>query len=885
MTAGGERFPLLNGGLMSETCKPSVLLVDGYSLIFRAFHALPLMVTKDGTYTNAVHGFFSMLLKALGDYRPEALCVMLDVHAPTFRHTLYPDYKGTRKPMPEELRPQLPLMREVLKAMHIASFEMEGYEADDLLGTAARLANEQGYAAYVLTGDRDSLQLVSPKTTVRLATTKFGQSAVTLCDEAYIKETYGVEPKQLIDIKAIQGDTSDNIPGVAGIGEKGAGELIRKFGSLQYIYDNLDELDIKPGMRTKLINSKDNAFLSYDLGTIRRNAPIDTELAHYIPGEGDPAAAAQIMTRLELFKLMERLHLTPGAAPTANSAQAEEAALLPVKNYKDGAAVLGQCEDEGAAYFVPVFENDELKQLVFNGKFDAGKPAVAVVDADDAFLKAFLGSKVTKKYTFALKKLHRTALHLRTSLENAVMDTELAAYLLNPSGSDYGVLRLAAEYGIAVPAYEDANVQAAALLPAVCAALQKGIDENGQHELLENIEIPLALVLGEMEESGFLVDREAIKTYGEVLSEQVDALQKEIYEDVGYEFNINSPVQLGEALFVKLGLPHGKKTKKGYSTNADVLEGLRGVHPAVDKVLRYRTLTKLRSTYCEGLLKAITADGRIHSSFNQTETRTGRISSTEPNLQNIPVRTPLGREFRRFFIAKEGNVLVDADYSQIELRVLAHVANDTQMQEDFRLGRDIHTMTAARVFDMPEDLVTPQMRSRAKAVNFGIVYGIGAFSLSKDIGVSRREAEDYIHDYLRNYKGVADYMERVVEEAKKNGYVETLFGRRRYLPELASSNFNMRAFGERVARNMPIQGTAADIIKIAMVHVRNRLKAEKLDAKLILQVHDELIVECPEAESDTVKKILEEEMANAVQLSVPMLAEAGSGKSWYQAKG
>ena len=502
------------------------------------------------------------------------------------------------------------------------------------------------------------------------------------------------------------------------------------------------------------------------------------------------------------------------------------------------------------------------------------------MDADDAFLKAFLGSKVTKKYTFALKKLHRTALHLRTSLENAVMDTELAAYLLNPSGSDYGVLRLAAEYGIAVPAYEDANVQAAAVLPAVCAALQKGIDENGQHELLENIEIPLALVLGEMEESGFLVDREAIKTYGEVLSEQVDALQKEIYE-----FNINSPVQLGEALFVKLGLPHGKKTKKGYSTNADVLEGLRGVHPAVDKVLRYRTLTKLRSTYCEGLLKAITADGRIHSSFNQTETRTGRISSTEPNLQNIPVRTPLGREFRRFFIAKEGNVLVDADYSQIELRVLAHVANDTQMQEDFRLGRDIHTMTAARVFDMPEDLVTPQMRSRAKAVNFGIVYGIGAFSLSKDIGVSRREAEDYIHDYLRNYKGVADYMERVVEEAKKNGYVETLFGRRRYLPELASSNFNMRAFGERVARNMPIQGTAADIIKIAMVHVRNRLKAEKLDAKLILQVHDELIVECPEAESDTVKKILEEEMANAVQLSVPMLAEAGSGKSWYQAKG
>ncbi|WP_417076947.1 DNA polymerase I [Hominenteromicrobium sp.] len=862
-----------------------LLVLDGNSILNRAFYGIKLLTTKSGEFTNGIVGFLNILEKVKDETEPDAVAIAFDMKAPTFRHKAYAGYKAQRKGMPPELAAQMPVLKELLGDLGYKIVTCEGWEADDILGTFAETCENTDNTCMIATGDRDSLQLVSPKTTVRLATTKFGQSAVTLCDEAYIKETYGVEPKQLIDIKAIQGDTSDNIPGVAGIGEKGAGELIRKFGSLQYIYDNLDELDIKPGMRTKLINSKDNAFLSYDLGTIRRNAPIDTELAHYIPGEGDPAAAAQIMTRLELFKLMERLHLTPGAAPTANSAQAEEAALLPVKNYKDGAAVLGQCEDEGAAYFVPVFENDELKQLVFNGKFDAGKPAIAVVDADDAFLKAFLGSKVTKKYTFALKKLHRTALHLRASLENAVMDTELAAYLLNPSGSDYGVLRLAAECGIAVPAYEDANVQAAAVLPAVCAALQKGIDENGQHELLENIEIPLALVLGEMEESGFLVDREAIKTYGEALSEQVDALQKEIYEDVGYEFNINSPVQLGEALFVKLGLPHGKKTKKGYSTNADVLEGLRGVHPAVDKVLRYRTLTKLRSTYCEGLLKAITADGRIHSSFNQTETRTGRISSTEPNLQNIPVRTPLGREFRRFFIAKEGNVLVDADYSQIELRVLAHVANDTQMQEDFRLGRDIHTMTAARVFDMPEDLVTPQMRSRAKAVNFGIVYGIGAFSLSKDIGVSRREAEDYIHDYLRNYKGVADYMERVVEEAKKNGYVETLFGRRRYLPELASSNFNMRAFGERVARNMPIQGTAADIIKIAMVHVRNRLKAEKLDAKLILQVHDELIVECPEAESDTVKKILEEEMANAVQLSVPMLAEAGSGKSWYQAKG
>ena len=446
------------------------------------------------------------------------------------------------------------------------------------------------------------------------------------------------------------------------------------------------------------------------------------------------------------------------------------------------------------------------------------------------------------------------------------------------------MLRLAAECGIAVPAYEDANVQAAAVLPAVCAALQKGIDENGQHELLENIEIPLALVLGEMEESGFLVDREAIKTYGEVLSEQVDALQKEIYEDVGYEFNINSPVQLGEALFVKLGLPHGKKTKKGYSTNADVLEGLRGVHPAVDKVLRYRTLTKLRSTYCEGLLKAITADGRIHSSFNQTETRTGRISSTEPNLQNIPVRTPLGREFRRFFIAKEGNVLVDADYSQIELRVLAHVANDTQMQEDFRLGRDIHTMTAARVFDMPEDLVTPQMRSRAKAVNFGIVYGISSFGLSEDLSIGRKEAAKYIEDYFKTYPGIKTFLDDTVAHAKEMGYVVTLFGRRRPVPELSSSNFMQRSFGERVAMNAPIQGTAADIMKIAMIGVNRRLKEQNLKSRLVLQVHDELLIEAYRPELPEVEKILREEMEQAASLDVPREIDMHTGENWYEAK-
>ena len=860
-----------------------LLVLDGNSIVNRAFYGIKLLTTKSGEFTNGIVGFLNILEKLKEETQPDAVAVAFDMRAPTFRHKAFAGYKAQRKGMPPELAAQMPLLKELLQDLGYRIVTCEGWEADDILGTFARACEEKGDTCMIATGDRDSLQLVSPQTTVRLATTKFGQSAVTVYDEAKIREDYGVSPKQLIDIKAIQGDTSDNIPGVAGIGEKGAGELIRKFGSLQYIYDNLETLDIKPGMRAKLEASRDNAFLSYDLGTIRRIAPIDTGVADYGPAAGDPVTPAALMTRLELFKLMERLHITPGAAvQKAETGEAAEA--LPVHEYADGAAVLAQCEDRGEAHFLPKWNGDALEKLYICGKF-GGAMEIAAVPADDAFLRAFLSSREIRKYTSGVKRLHRAALRLGKRLENAAMDAELAAYLLNPSGSDYTVGRLAAEYGVPTAAYEDETASAAAALAGVCAALQRAIDENGQHELLETIELPLALVLGEMEESGFLVDRAAIGAYGEQLAAEAERLRQEIFEDVGYAFNVNSPAQLGEALFVKLGLPHGKKTKTGYSTNADVLEGLRDVHPAVDKVLRYRTLSKLKSTYCDGLLKVIAADGRIHSNFNQTETRTGRISSTEPNLQNIPVRTAIGREFRRFFIAPEGHKLVDADYSQIELRVLAHVANDAQMIDDFKSGRDIHTSTAARVFDMPEELVTPQMRSRAKAVNFGIVYGIGAFSLAKDIGVTRREAEDYIHDYLKNYRGVAEYMERVVEEAKKNGYVETLFGRRRYLPELASSNFNMRAFGERVARNMPIQGAAADIIKIAMIRVRDRLLAEKLEARLILQVHDELIVECPDAETARVEKILTEEMENAVSLSVPMIADAKSGQSWYAAKG
>ena len=854
-----------------------LLVLDGNSILNRAFYGIKLLTTKSGEYTNGIYGFLTMLKKLLDETGPDGVAIAFDRKAPTFRHKAYAGYKSNRKGMPQELAQQLPVLQELLTDLGYRIVSCEGWEADDILGTLAAACEKEGSTCLIATGDRDSLQLVSPQTTVRLATTKFGQPQVTVYDVDKLREEYGVAPAQMIDLKAIQGDTSDCIPGVAGIGPKGAGELIQKFGSVQYIYDHLEELDIKPAMKAKLEKSKDNAFLSYDLGTIRRDAPIDTELSHYVKGGGDPQKAAGVMVKLELFSLLEKFGLSGNPTAQADAPAGEKP---PVREYEDGASLLPQLEDKGEAYFYAQWEKGELLSLVFSHGGELHR-----VKADDAFLRAFFKNDRIKKYTHDGKPLQRKALSLGCKMENVQMDTALAGYLLNPSASGYGVDRLAAEYGVALPDFEEPELNAGAVMPGLAEALAKAVAENGQQELLSAIEIPLSFVLAQMEHIGFYVDKESIRAYGEELETQVQALHDSIIEQVGYEFNINSPKQLGEALFDKLGLPHGKKTKSGWSTNADVLEELRYLHPVVEEVLRYRTVAKLKSTYCDGLLKVIGPDGRIHSSFNQTETRTGRISSTEPNLQNIPVRTAIGRELRKFFAGSDGNLLVDADYSQIELRVLAHVADDKAMQEDFREGRDIHSSTAARVFNMPQELVTSEMRSKAKAVNFGIVYGIGAFSLSKDIGVSRKEADEYIKEYLRNYSGVDAYMKRVVEEAKEKGYVETLFGRRRYLPELKSGNFNMRAFGERVARNMPIQGTAADIIKIAMIRVSDRLEREGLKAKLILQVHDELIVECPPEERDQVKELLTQEMEGAVNLSVPMVAEAASGRTWYDAKG
>ncbi len=856
-----------------------LLVLDGNSILNRAFYGIKLLSTKSGDFTNGIYGFLTMFKKLLDETEPDAAAIAFDMRAPTFRHKQYAGYKSNRKGMPPELAQQLPVLQELLGYLGYRIVTCEGWEADDILGTLAAACEGRGDTCLIATGDRDSLQLVSPATTVRLATTKFGQPQVTLYDEAKILEDYGVTPRQMIDLKAIQGDSSDCIPGVAGIGPKGAGELIQKFGSLEQVYAHLDDPAIKPNARKKLEDSKDNAFLSYDLGTIRKNAPVDVEISDYVKGSGDPQKASALMVKLELFSLIEKFGLSGTPLPAAEDAAPAD--RPEVVELSDGAPLLPRLEDVGEAFFCAVWDGaGDLESLVFSleGKLWRVSP-------DQAFLRAFFENRLIQKHTHNVKPLHRKALALGCGkVENVKMDTALAGYLLNPSASGYDVLRLAAEYGVALPDFEEPWLREAAAMPGLCAALSRAIDENSQRELLENIEIPLAYVLAQMEHVGFYVDKESIETYGKEMERQVQELHDSIIRQVGYEFNINSPKQLGEALFDKLGLPHGKKTKSGWSTNADVLEELRYLNPVVDEILRYRTVAKLKSTYCDGLLKVIGPDGRIHSSFNQTETRTGRISSTEPNMQNIPVRTPIGRELRKFFAAESG-VLVDADYSQIELRVLAHVADDAAMREDFLEGRDVHRSTAARVFRMPQEMVTSEMRSKAKAVNFGIVYGIGAFSLSKDIGVSRKEADDYIKEYLKNYSGVDAYMKRVAEEAREQGYVEDIFGRRRYLPELKSTNFNMRAFGERVARNMPIQGAAADIIKIAMIRVSDRLERENLRAKLILQVHDELIVECPEEEAEQVKALLTQEMEHAVDLSVPMVADAHVGKTWYDAKG
>ncbi len=697
------------------------------------------------------------------------------------------------------------------------------------------------------TGDRDSFQLVNDYVTVRLAKTK-GDIYYT---PDVIMEEYGVTPKQMIEVKALMGDSSDNIPGVAGIGEKTALSLIKEFASVDGVYENIDSTLITKGVRTKLENGKESCYMSRQLAEICLTAPIDTELSHYVPKERDDTELAKLLSELEMYKMLQKLKLHPTSAPAGSQEALAESAAKQIPAMPKGDIII---TDDGKVYAGSVGAMNGL----------SGNELRVYADSDST------------KYTFDIKDT-LTVSGLE-KLNNNKFDTTLAAYLADPDSNDYSLSRLCTQYGVP----EGNSIQEKSItVAALNDILNRKIGETGSAAVLTDIEIPLATVLVAMEREGVSIDVDGIKAFGEEVSTKADRISSEIYEYAGHEFNIGSPKQLGSVLFEKLALPSAKKTKTGYSTNADVLESLMDKHPIVPLITEYRALTKLQNTYVTGLLKVVGEDGRVHSTFKQTETRTGRISSAEPNIQNIPVRTPLGREMRRFFTAKDGCLLVDADYSQIELRVLAHISGDEIMKKAFLDGVDIHTVTASQVFNQPIEWVTPDLRSKAKAVNFGIVYGIGAFSLSKDIGVSVPKASEYIRSYLSKYSGIAHYMEQTVAKAKRDGYVETMFGRRRYIKELAAKNKNLQAFGERVAKNTPIQGTAADIIKIAMIKVYNRLKDSGLDARLILQVHDELIVEAKEDCAEKVAALLKEEMENAVKLTVPMTVDVNIGKTWY----
>lgn len=859
-----------------------ILAIDGNSIVNRAFYGIKQLTTKDGRFTNGIYGFMSIFYKLFEEVEPDGVAVAFDLKAPTFRHKMYDGYKANRHGMPPELAQQIPVLKELLVALGYKIIQLEGYEADDILGTVAGMCGEND-ECFIATGDRDSFQLVRNNVTVLLPHTKMGRTQTEIYDEARILADYGVKPLQMIDIKALQGDASDCIPGVAGVGPKTAGDLIQKYGSVQYIYDNIDTLEIKENLKNKLITDKEKAFLSYTLGTIINNVPLDCTLADLIPNKADETRARAMLADLEMFKLIEKLEF---AVPTATEKSQEKVKELGFTADFDVNELLNKIKAEKEAYFTADYADLDNPQFCFlcdNTVHHLEPMHLGYFD----FVKAFLEDETIAKHTDNSKLLYRFAFLNNISIKNLALDTSLAGYILNPSANGYSPLRLCEEYKAPIPKVNSDLPLAidCAVMRSVSTRLKTEIEANGQEYLLYQVEMPLAEVLASMEHLGFMVDKQGIAEFSQKISGELKNIQSEIYELAGEEFNINSPKQLGVILFEKMGLPAKKKTKSGYSTNADVLESLQNESPIIEKILWFRTLSKLYSTYCEGLLKVIGEDGRIHSSFIQTETRTGRISSTEPNLQNIPVRKEIGREMRKFFMAKEGCLLADADYSQIELRVLAHIADDEEMLNAFNNEVDIHTVTASQVFNMPIQMVTPLMRSRAKAVNFGIVYGIGAFSLAKDIGVTRKEADDYIKGYLRLYAGVDKYMETVVADAKEKGYVATLWGRRRYLPELNSSNGMLRAFGERVARNMPIQGTAADIIKIAMVRVYNRLKAEKMEAKLILQVHDELIVEAPENEIDKAAKILSEEMENACRMKVRLRADVNTGKTWYDAKG
>jgi DNA polymerase-1 len=866
-----------------------LMILDGNSVVNRAFYGVRPLSTREGLYTNAIFGFLNILEKLRQEETPDALCVAFDLKAPTFRHKKYDGYKATRHPMPDELCMQMPYLKQVLTAMRIPIYQCEGWEADDILGTVGRLCSEDGWDCVIVTGDRDSLQLLGEHVRVKLVASKAGQTISTLYDEAAFREEYGFAPKRLVDLKGLMGDSSDNLPGVPGVGPKTASELLKKYGTLDGVYAHLDE--DKENLRKKLEDGREKAYLSFDLAAIRLDAPIEFVPEKNFVQEPDEPALYALFKKLEFVRLIERYHL--------HEAHAEKPEMAEGTCVSENVDSLSRARELFTAFakepYVCVLAAPDLSRFAVDGCGQMSLFSREKLGADySAALAGFFGGKI-KKATHDCKSLQRMLLEQGVEPSGFVFDTAVAAYLLDATAGSYELEKLTVQYlGFELPkppagVTEDAAVLAelfsrTSAVDALYDPLREKLQNEGMDKLFSEIDLPLCAVLADMEREGVLVDQLALISFGTMLSGRMDAAQKTVYECAGEEFNINSPKQLGEILFDKLKLPAGKKTKNGWSTNADVLEKLRGRNPIVDAIFDYRMLSKLKSTYADGLVKQIAPDGRIHTTFQNTVTATGRLSSTDPNLQNIPVRTQLGSEMRKMFVPKDGCVFVDADYSQIELRVLAHVADDKRMQEAFLSGMDIHTATASQVFGVEPNDVTPLLRRRAKAVNFGIVYGISEFSLSEDIGVTRKEAKEYIDAYLANYAGVRQYMKDVVEAAKKDGYVTTLYGRRRYLPELKSDNYNIRSFGERVALNTPIQGTAADIIKIAMLRVSKALREEKLRAKLLLQVHDELIVECPLKEAEEVTKIVTREMQNVITLRVPLVAEAKQGASWYEAK-
>lgn len=867
------------------------LILDANSIVNRGFYAVRPLTNKEGLNTNAIFGFLNIYFKYFEEIKPDYVAAAFDLSAPTFRHKMFDGYKATRHKMPDELREQIPVLKEVLSAMNVPIFQLEGYEADDIIGTASRICEEEDIACCVLTGDRDDLQLASQKTHIHLIITKMGNTETTIYDDNAVFEKYGVTPKEFIDLKAIMGDSSDNIPGVRGIGEKGATALISSFHSIDGVYENIDDASITKSVRQKLLDSRDDAYLSKTLATIDRFVPIEIDVEKTKVSPYDDAKLYEILSKLEFKSFIKKLGLTQEELKEKKTGFLAEYTVLSgdklekflnrenICVYFDNATKkIAFADSENSAYISDFYENKEI-------------------------IKRFLEGD-SNKFTHNLKELIGEMSKEGIEVKNVTFDTQIGAYLIQPSRKSYDLEGISADFlGVLLNDSAESGAQISldsmldsgndTSLGAYAISVlklkeyeEKEMNERGSLELFNTIEMPLVYVLASMEEEGIFVDIDKLSEFGEMLKSEQRSLTEEIYAHAGHEFNINSPKQLATVLFEELELSAVKKTKSGYSTNAEVLEKLKYAHPIVEKILEYRKITKLNSTYVEGLIPAINKnDGKIHSSFNQTVTVTGRISSTEPNLQNIPVRTELGREMRKMFIAKsEDFVLIDADYSQIELRVLAHIANDEHMIEAFNSDFDIHSSTAAKVFGVSKDEVTTEMRSAAKAINFGLVYGMGEFSLSQDLKISVKKAKEYIEDYLGSYPNVQKYMADTVEFAKKNGYVLTMFGRRRDIPEIKATNYQTRSFGERVALNTPVQGSAADIIKLAMINVYNRLKKENLFAKLILQVHDELIIEAPKSEADRVCVVLREEMENAAKLSVPLKVDMAVGRSWYDTK-